>query len=1675
MQQETQTTGLEIAVIGMAGRFPGASRIRQFWDNLTRGVESISFFSPAELEEEGISSAQAEHPDYIGARGIVAEGDCFDASFFDYSQREAEVMDPQVRLFHECAWEALEDAGCNPRKYPGLIGMFAGASPNLYWEGLTAISGRGEKLGSFAAVFQSDKDFLSLLLSYKLNLRGPVFTFYTACSTSLAAVHLGCRALLTGECHMVLCGGVTLTLPQQSGYRYQEGLIFSSDGHCRVFDRRASGTLGGNGVGVVVLKPLPAALEEGDYIYAVIKGSAVNNDGDRRVGFTAPGIDGQADVITRALHMSEVEPVSICYIEAHGTGTALGDPVEIEALKLAYGSVSQGACGLGSVKSNIGHLDCAAGIAGFIKAVLILAHKTVPPTLHFESPNLKIDLKNTPFYMNRSLQHLESGAIPLRVGVSSFGMGGTNAHVILEEAPRTGSTASTVMDAMETGPAGKEASEARDCQLLLLSAVSEEALSRQGENLAAFLREHPELNLADAAYTLQEGRKHFRFRRKLVCSNVEEAVTLLNSPDPRSRQSTEATEEKKTVVFMFPGLGAQYVNMGLELYCREPVFRAEMDRCFEILDRLADFDLKALLYPGLGERNRSNSSGSPDLPDLSRFDVAQAAMFGLQYALARLLMAWGIEPDAMIGYSFGEYTAACLSGVFTPEGALTLILERGRLLEQVPAGGMLSVPLPRERVQELLQEAGAELALAIDNGDSCIVSGAEAAVDAFAGEMKQKKLVCLRLKTSYGLHSPLLAPVSEAFTRAAAGISRQAPQVPYISNVTGTWIRAGEAVKPEYWSRHLCSTVLFGEGIGHLLERPNPLLIEVGPERELCTLLNAHLSRLSRADVFQPVNLVRHPQQQVSDTAYLLNKVGQLWLYGLEPGWAGFYPGQRRQKVSLPTYPFERQQYPMRADRGKKAGTGASPSLSSSSRLEKKPDIGDWFYRPTWRRSSAAGQPGGVSLKAMKPGRWLVFAPGSADTVDSEAPGQKLCGLLMQRLRQAGHEVLEVRRGSEFARQGENLYGMDAGEETHYRQLLETLSRESDREKDEDLPLRVVHFWSVTGSEGAEVSAGEPESQDFERSLVPGFYSLIYLARTLSRLGVTGTMDLRVVTDHLCEVTGGEELLPHKAPILGPLKVIPQEYPFIRCGQVDLDVPEPGSAAEAELVEQLLEEFSDPAPEPMVALRNRYRWLPGFEPVALDRVGEGAAIAGLKKEGVYLISGGLGKIGLTLGSYLVEQVGARVVLTGRRDLPPEDQWERILAEAPAHDGTVFKIRLWQQIQAGANRDRVMRFAADVTDLEGMREVIARAEEAWGPLTGVIHAAGDTRQTILRSIEQLTPADCRQQFLPKIRGLLTLEKAVRGKPLEFFWLTSSLSPLLGGLGLTSYSAANHFLDAFARRMSRGRRENPELQGGAGQACRWLSVNWADWNFAGEAGNPSPESRPGQEKAGEPRPEEWHMSPGEGVETFQRILSYCRGPQVAVSTVDLPARIERWVALKSVRESQPAGTRESRETPEVAYRSRPPLENLYEKPSSTMEQAIADILQDFLGIAEVGIHDNFFELGATSLNIIQINTLVREKLQQDLSVMWWFEYPTIKLLTAHLAEAAGLEVPVGPVGSGLPGEPLGPAGEPLAEHAAPGRTAVLQRGKGKLGQLKRKGEKRNRLETNNLMEEHSDEPG
>ena len=1370
-------TGLEVAIIGMSGRFPGAKTVRQLWHNLCRGVESIMPLSDEQLLAAGVDAETLRHPNYVKACAMLDDVERFDAAFFGYTPREAEIMDPQQRFLLMVAWAALEDAGYTPESFAGQIALYASAGINTYLlSNLHSNQAVWDGLGGLHILLENSNDFLATRVSYKLNLSGPSVTVQTACSSSLVGVHLACRSLLLGECDMALAGGSSILIPHDVGYIYEEGAIFSPDGHCRAFDARARGTVTGNGAAVVVLKRLEDALADRDSIYAVIKGSAVNNDGMSKVGYTAPSVEGQTRVVTMAYKMAEVSPDTIGYVEAHGTGTTLGDPIEFAALTQAFrqSTPRKGFCAIGSVKTNVGHLDAAAGVTGLIKTSLALKHNQIPPSLNFETRNPKIDFDDSPFYVQTQLTGWPAVHSVRRAGISSFGVGGTNAHVVLEQPPSVPATEAR-----------------RRWQLLLLSARTSSAVEAAIANLAAHLREQPGLNLADVAYTLQVGRRAFDQRRFLLCRSVEEAAVALEAGEPQRLLAGSEPLADRSVVFMFPGQGAQYVNMGRELYQVEPVFRDCVDRCAEILTPQLGLDLRTILYPDDskiedgGWRMEDRSSilhPRSSILDLEQTQYTQPALFVVEYALARLWMSWGVRPQAMIGHSVGEYVAACLAEVMTLEDALALVAARGRLMQSMPPGSMLAVALPERKVEPLL---GRALSLAaVNESGRCVVAGPEGAIAELEQMLAAQKIVCRRLHTSHAFHSTMMEPILEPFVQQVRRVPLKAPRIPYLSNLTGTWITAAEATDPGYWGRHLRQAVQFAAGLSELFKNPRRLLLEVGPGRTLNTFAKKHSEKPKE---LVALTSMRHPQDSESDEVFLLNTLGRLWLAGVAIDWAAWHGDCAPQRCALPTYPFELQRYWVDPQ------PRAHQPQADGAALKRKADPADWFYLPSWKRSIPPAAVDAAELGAD--GRcWLIFADacGLAQAIASQLEG-------------AHQDAILVSPGQSFARLDDQSYVIDPARRADYDALLADLLGAQKQ------PTMILHL--------GHVSAPDHSFSIDEAQQASGFYSLLYLAQALAEQPEPPAIRLGIISNHLHQITSSEPIDPAKALLLGPSQVIPQELPHITCRSVDIVLPRLEASTLAQAADRVIAELLSDTPDAVVAYRGYDRWVRTFEPVRLE------PLAGLPKRlrqrGVYLITGGLGGIGLELAAYLVTQVQARLILLGRSAFPAPETWDGWLAGHPQDDAVSQKIRRLRSLEALGGE--VLTLSGDVADEAQMRAVVEQVRERFGAIHGIIHSAGVPGGGL---IQLKTPEAAAEVLAPKLQGTLALARALAGTPLDFFALCSSVVSICGLLGRVDYCAANAFLDAFA------------AYNMAATGTYTLAINWDTWHGVGMANTSAP---------------------------------------------------------------------------------------------------------------------------------------------------------------------------------------------------------------------------------------------
>ncbi|MBM3807740.1 MAG: amino acid adenylation domain-containing protein [Acidimicrobiia bacterium] len=1459
----------DIAIVGLAGRFPGADDLETFWKNLCEGRETLSCFSDEELIEAGIEPELLSDPNYVRVNGVLSDITAFDAAFFGISPAEARVMDPQHRLFLESCWHVLEHAGYGAGAGEDAVGVFAACShdryliynllPHLYTESPHSV---------YQVMLGNDRDYLASRASYLLNLRGPAVNVQTACSSSLVAVHMACQSILDGDSDLAIAGGVALKVPQRSGYLYSEGMIVSPDGHCRPFDAKANGTTWGSGIGVVLLKSLSRAIEDRDTIYAVVKGSAINNDGSLKVGFTAPGVDGQARVIAAAHQAAGVAPASITYVEAHGTGTPMGDPAEVAALSRAFGSGHQTPyCALGAVKANIGHLDTAAGIAGLIKTTLALQHRQLPPTVHYATANRDIDFGSSPFFVNDRLRDWQpEGGQPLRAGVSSFGIGGTNAHVVLESAP--------------VAPPSPTSG---DAALIVCSARTEAARDRLVDSLADFFAGHPDVEIGDAAFTQAAGRARFPHRAAVVCSSSRDAQAALR--DPKRVLRGTALPAGGDVVFMFPGQGSQEPGMGSGLHRDEAVFRDTFNQCAELLTPLVGVDLNVALEAG---------SGSRTAEQLSETWLTQPALFATQYALAQLWMSWGIKPAAMIGHSIGEYVAACLAGVFDLPTACTLVAVRGKVMWQQPRGAMLAVSMPLGQLQRRLP-AGLSIA-AINAPDACVVAGAEVAIDAFAAQLGDD-VAHRKLKTSHAFHSAMMDGVMAPFAAVLAGCTFNRPMTPFISNVSGTWADADLVTKPEYWATHARQAVRFADGMRELLTDPRRVFLEVGAGTTLARIVRRQPSA-SRSQVVVS-SLAPWPDRDTvptrhSERARVSHALGQLWMAGVDVDWTRYFDGQHRRRIALPLYPFAPERHwvdpPDRAVRSSDAPMAAS----------LKQPLDRWFYLPSWGTSLA---PARLGSGALGDHRWLVLTNGST---------------LGDRLRD---RLAVERQPCVCVAEGDAIATVD-------------LSGITD----------IVHLWTC--------EHGEVADPDARRR---GYDSLITLGQMLANRDTSSPVTVTVVSTQLHDPSGTGDVNPYHALMMGPCLAIPQEHAELTFRTIDV-----GANAMAWPVEALLAEIIGGAADPHVAYRGRTRCVPRFERVELPVDADPATT--LRDRGVYVITGGHGKVGVHLAELLFDLCGARIALLSRR-----------AASTPA-------------VQALQSRGaEILSIAADVSNASDMQAAVQSVKDRFGALHGVIHAAGTLdHPSFACFIESLDGDVSTAQFRPKVDGVQVLDRVLEHEPLDFCILISSSSAVLGGLGFAAYGAANRFMDAYAARCNR--------RGGT----PWLSINWDTWSFE--------RSTPARELS---------MLPAESREAFRRILARLPAGQLVVGTGDVTARFDRWVRRSDWQASGiQAHTQKTHRRPATAGR--------IIDASTASERALVGIWKELFGFSDVSVDDDFFALGGDSLSGIRLMAMIKDAVGRKLPLNALLEEPTIRALAAQLDRGEDTApwspiVPIAPIGS------------------------------------------------------------
>lgn len=1299
-----------IAIVGMSLRFPQSENVEAFWQHLLAGDDLIADFTDAELRSAGVDDAMLAHPRYVRRGTEIDKADRFDAEFFGLSPREAEIIDPQHRIFLECAWEALENSG-----HTGdgeRVGVFAGAGSNSYGFQVLRNAAVMTGAGGYQVMIGNEKDFLASRVAYKLNLRGPAVAVQTACSTSLAAVHLACRSLLDGECDMALAGGVSIAFPQRVGYEYIPGMIFSPDGHCRPFEARAQGTAPGRGAGVVVLKPLRRALADCDSIVAVIRGSAWNNDGDRKVGYTAPSIDGQAEVIRAALRVAAVSPGKIGYVEAHGTATELGDSIEIAALSSVYDEESTSESRfLGAVKANMGHTDCAAGVAGLIKTALVLKSGTIPPCPQFEAPNPLLALEKTSFVVNQSASRWPHNG-ERWAGVSSFAIGGTNVHAVVSQAP-----------------VSEHVSHKSRPRIFPVSARTASALENACTNLALAIEQNTSLDAADISFTLQVGRRPFSHRRAVVARMAADAAVLLRE----TRGPGIKVNLSDQIVFLFPGQGQDFDSAARGLYAGDHLFRRIVDEGCDILRRDADLDL----LPFFAGNGTAPGAGA-EVVDTA---IAQPLLFLIGYGLAERWRSLGAQPSALLGHSLGEFTAACYAGVFSFEDGLSLAARRGSLMQATAPGRMLAVMLEPEKIGPRL---GSDLWLAAENGPRVsIVSGTPPAVEELEKRLSADRIAFVRLPARHAFHSPAMANAAKTFRDAVASVPRHAPRLPWLSNVTGTWIEPEEAQSPQYWGQQILSRVRFRQNLDLLKDRPG-IFIAAGPGEAFGHLVQKQVPGSQFVESLER-------DEGTSDETPFLCAVAKVWEAGVSVDWKQFHLEEKAHRVPLPTYPFERRRYWVEPDMPGWTMpafglSSLSPAERKRSRIpQKREDLSSWFYIPSWQSTPPAMV---ISHPRLAPvSCWIVLA-------DESGVGSEVTRLLEAR----GHTVFTVSAGAAWSWDGRSA-AIDPLVAGHYQKLWRQIEEAGLQ------PEGVLNLWAL---------------DSHTASLYDAFVLLMQSGGASARK----IRCCEFVTASLESVAGEPIAEPLHAELHGLAQVIPHEYPGAECRCIDLQLSE---RTPAYLAQQIVEEVSTSSGAQYIAYRKDCRWQKKWIAAPLQE----AQAAPLRSSGTYLITGGLGGIGYVLARHLLSEFQANVILTGRSHLPPDTDWDAWISSHGPGDPISTRIARMRELQSAGGR--VIFEPADVTDAQAMEAVFNRVREEFGSLHGVIHAAG-IGTTSLIAAQDLSEAELVRS--PKIRGACVLAELLRDSSLDFLLFCSSIATLAPAAGQSAYAAANAFLNTFS---------------------------------------------------------------------------------------------------------------------------------------------------------------------------------------------------------------------------------------------------------------------------------------
>ena len=1449
----------DIAIIGLSGKFPKSDTIDMFWENLMAEKEFIHFFSDEELKELGVSTEAIAKDDFIPAASFISETNFFDYPYFGYTLDEARIMNPQTRMMHQLVAEALEDAGMNLDNYKKKAGIFMGANRDLNWT-LYAAMMKNLNVDGLTKEKLSNPNFMGSLIAYKLNFKGPCYFMDTACSTSLSAVHLACRSLLLNECGIAAVGGIRLLSKPINGYTYIEGSIMSNDGHNRSFDNKSSGTIGSDGAGVIVLKKLEEAQKDHDHIYAVIKGSAMNNDGKAKAGYTMPSVEGQAACIKLAQKIAGVVHTDITYIEAHGTGTIIGDPIEVEALNIAFNNDVNHSCAIGTVKSNMGHADEAAGIIGLIKTALSLKHKIIPASLHYETPNPTISFKEGPFSVNNQTREwVRNGDSPLTAGVSSLGIGGTNVHVILQE---------------YEAPVRKK--QDLPFHLIKFSADSETSLDVYEDKMLAFLKKNNEIAIADLAYTLQTGRKQLNFLNYYVVQSSAELAEKLKS----SNKKSIVLSPKQHTVFMFPGQGSQYLSMGKDLFesCRQ--FREIMQTGFVYLENITGVSYGEILYNTLNSEDKK----------IDETFYTQPILYLFEYALARVLIEYGVKPDYMIGHSLGEFVAATIGEVMTLETGLRLISTRARLMAEVAEGDMVSIGVPRHEIPDDLLK---QVSVAAQNTpESFVVSGTKEDIEGLKTKLKEKKIPHVELRTSHAFHSKMMKEILPELEKEFNSVELNAPNIPFISCSSGTFIKDDEATSTQYWLDHVLKTVHFDKGLQELISINRSLFIEVGPGRTL----TGFFKKLENKSLDNHCEMmVRHPKETINDSNFFLKFLGNIAAHGYDIDWNKYYSEFDLQKISIPTYAFDLYDIPSKIEVDQTLLKNETVGLG-------RKDITEGLLTPSWKYVPAAHNDQTMFSNTMS---YVFFLDESTFSID-----------LLEKLQDSGNDIIVIKKAKEFKIEDPSTLHVNAENKEDFFKVSEFL-----KSKKFEFDC-IIYAWELSQN-NSDLLKDSYQEYNMTFNTIRWITDCFYL-ETLER------PVKMVLIDQLIHRVTGHENVKHINQHSGIfLNILTQETNNIFVSLIDIDE----THCDGFTMDRIIEEFKTSKRFHSIAYRNSRRWEPYYQSLPINGDPEFHSPI-IKQHGIYVITGALTDVEYTLTKHLQTVYKAHVT---------------IFSGEPLYKWDIEKKKRYESLKTLSGT--VSCIHVDVSNFESLSSELEIIEKQYGIIHGIIHIARNFNIADSELVYHLSEASLENHFLPRVNGLLNIEKFVSKRNIDFVKVVSTLSSFIGGITYGAYASAAAQMDQLV-----------------------LSIGANNWSVINI------------DRVKEEAPS---ISFDELIKAFHYSFIHPNVRQTIVSKRDLNNPLESVQKESTVKSS----FKINRKTVNTEYAA----------PRNDTESTIISLFEQIFGVTGLGVEDDFFELGGDSLKAVMLVNKLKKQTGISITMSDIFTVKTIREISKLIEES------------------------------------------------------------------------